>query len=142
MRAVCISRCPGLPKDGSQPHRQGGVGRGGWQKSVLRSVQRENSPSGRGGWRRWGGKHTNHSDRDGLPTVAPSIQYSWKCDTFLPRWMALTQEAVLSTSTGCSFQSIIGFPLPTPPPQKNKIKKKKRKGMRLVKGGRDVSRPV
>ena len=26
---------------------------------------------------------TNHNDRDRLPTVAHSIQYSWKCDTFL-----------------------------------------------------------
>lgn len=47
--------------------------------------------------------------RGGRPTVAHSIQYSWKCDTLWLRWMALTREAILSTSTGCSFHGIIEF---------------------------------
>lgn len=64
------------------------------------------SPNGRGAK---GGKNTNHIDRDSLPTVAHSIQYSWKCDTFPLQWMALTLKAILSTSTGCSFQSVIEF---------------------------------
>lgn len=56
-----------------------------------------------------GDKNTNHNDRDSLPTVAHSIQYSWKYDTFPLQWMALTLKPILSTSTGCSFQSVIEF---------------------------------
>lgn len=56
-----------------------------------------------------GDKNTNHNDRDSLPAVAHSIQYSWKCDTFLLLWMALTPKPIPSTSTGCSFQSVIEF---------------------------------
>lgn len=55
------------------------------------------------------GKHTNHCVRGGLPTVAHPIQYSWKCDTLRLQWMALTLEAILSTSTGDSFHGIIEF---------------------------------
>lgn len=54
-------------------------------------------------------------DRDDSHAVALSIQYSWKCDTF-PFQKDGTQSKTffffffLSTSTGCSFQSIIEFP--------------------------------
>lgn len=43
-------------------------------------------------------KNTNHNDSDSLPTVEYSIQYSWKYDTFLLQWMALTLKPILSTS--------------------------------------------
>lgn len=81
---------------GTHPHSWG---------RQLSVVQDRGSQSG---WERsTGDRNTNH--RDSLPTVADSIQYSWKCDTFPLQWMALTLKPVLSTSTSCSFQRVIEF---------------------------------
>lgn len=86
----------GLPRDGSHPHRQRGEGR----VCSLRKLKSK--------WKGVG-KHTNHNDRDSLPTVAHSIQYSWKCVTFSMQWMALTLEAILSGRADCSFQRRISI---------------------------------
>lgn len=94
---------------GSQPRSRRGVG---VQKPCFEGERSEDE----GGWGETG-KHTNHGGRGrgcgggrgARPTVAHSIQYSWKCDTLWLRWMALTLEAILSTSTGCSFHGIIEF---------------------------------
>lgn len=91
-----------LPRDGSHPHR--------WEENTEIRFK-ECAAGWREGYRRsrGGDKSTNHNDRDSLPTVAYSIQYSWKCDTFPLQWMPLTLKPILSTSTGCSFQSVIEF---------------------------------
>lgn len=68
MCAVCISRCPGMDLTHTD-----------WGERTKISFKEQEKVREEDGV---GGKHTNHSDRDSLPTVAHSIQYSWKCDTF------------------------------------------------------------
>lgn len=90
-------------------HRQAGGNDGDQFKRSVRRVRGRRSESKwkRGGVR--GDENTNHNDRDSLPTVAHSIHYAWKCDTFPPQWMALTLKPIPSTSAGCSPQSVIEF---------------------------------
>lgn len=48
--SAAAQACPRMDLSHTGREGRAGEGRGG-QKSVLRSVQRENSPSGRAGWR-------------------------------------------------------------------------------------------
>ena len=75
----------GLPGDGCHPHKQRGEGRA----CSLRKLKSK--------WKGGRvGKHTNHNDRDSLPTVAHSIRYSWKCVTFPPNgWLSLQKPFYL-----------------------------------------------